>query len=232
MQASKMDMLQRLAAGFGPLVNKIVFMGSATLDLYVTDQAAPSNRPTEEIDCLATMPIGEFWDSLPQLEAAGFERTPQEDSPFPKWNLQGIKVNLFPLQTEALGYYNKWYEEGLFHAQPYTLSDGQEIRIFHPVYYLAAKVEAFIQRGNMDFRNSVDFEDIMFMMDYRQELVKDIQAAFHEVRGYIRDHFRTFLKHPDLEEGIYWHMPFSAGEGAVEKIFQTMRQIAEYEMAS
>jgi predicted nucleotidyltransferase len=129
-------------------------------------------------------------------------------------------------QIELMGYQNRWYEEGVFHARPFALPDGQKIRLFHPAYYVAAKLDAFQNRGKENFRSSEDFQDLIFLLENRPELPAEIDRAFHEVRTYIRTQFRRFLAHPDLDEGLYYALPIGAEEDHLHKILTLMRTVA------
>jgi len=44
------DLLERGAAALGELVDEVVFVGGATIALWITDPAAPPPRPTKDVD--------------------------------------------------------------------------------------------------------------------------------------------------------------------------------------
>ena len=228
-----LELLQTIARGFGELTSKVIFVGGAVLDLYITDDAAPEFRPTGDIDCLLNLPalLDHFqWEQM--LTERGFQKHPPTDKPTSHWIYEGIPLTISPIQgqIELLGYRNVWYEEGLFHTLIHQLPDGEEIRIFHPAYFTAAKVNAFLERGREDFRHSEDFQDLVYLIENRPELSEDIGKAFHEVRSYIRNNIRRFLAYPDLEEGLYYALPIGADYEYVEKIVHLMRKIAAEEL--
>ncbi|RMG59641.1 MAG: hypothetical protein D6722_21965, partial [Bacteroidetes bacterium] len=149
MPSKHLTMLARVAEGFGPLISKIVFVGGAVMDLYVTDGTAPESRPTEDIDCLLN-PRSAFdlyqWEQ--ELEACGFTRNPAGGPA--AWHYEDIRVLIAPPKSPLLGYANRWYEEAVFHAHFHQLPSGPRIRIFEPAYFVAAKLEALLQRGGQD----------------------------------------------------------------------------------
>lgn len=227
------ELLQTVALGFGDLTQKIIFVGGAVLDLYVTDDAAPEFRPSGDIDCLLNLPAlldNYVWERM--LIERGFEKQKATQSPTCRWVYQGIPVTISPIQgqMELLGYRNIWYEEGLFHSLNHTLPNGVTIRIFHPAYYTAAKVNAFLDRGRENFRHSEDFQDLVYLIEHRPQLSEDIEKAFHEVRSYVRSNFRRFLAYPDLEEGLYYALPIGAEHEHVQKIISLMKKIAAMEL--
>jgi hypothetical protein len=46
------DLLERAAAALGPLADDLVFVGGATIELWITDPGAPGPRPTKDVDAV------------------------------------------------------------------------------------------------------------------------------------------------------------------------------------
>ena len=229
MSTKHLDLLETVATGLGELTSKTIFVGGAVLDLYLTDRAAPEYRPSGDIDCMLHIPalLDMFqWEQL--LRERGFEKADSKSGPSCHWKYQGIPLTISPMQwqIELMGYQNRWYEEGVFHARPFSLPNGQMIRLFHPAYYVAAKLDAFQNRGKENFRSSEDFQDLIFLLENRLELPEEIDQAYHEVRTYIRTQFRHFLAYTDLEEGLYYALPIGADEDHLDKILTLMRTVA------
>jgi hypothetical protein len=53
------------------------------------------------------------------------------------------------------------------------------------VYFCASKFEVFGDRGKNDYLGSRDLEDVVAVVDGRQELVGEIKAAQGDVRSYL-----------------------------------------------
>ena len=227
MPARNLEMLETVALGFGELIKRVVFVGGATLDLYVTDQAAPESRPLGDIDIVVGVStLAEFHQLTDDLEQKGFKPKSTTNVHAQSWTYEGIPLHIMPMKSEIMGFYNRWYEEGVFHANSMTLPSGMQIRIFPPAYFLAAKIDAFEHRGEADFRMSEDFEDILYLLENRPEISQDVARAFYEVRDYIRKAFRKFLRSAELEEGIYNYLPFSGDGEIVRKLRSIMGQVA------
>lgn len=47
-----MSMLQTVAAGLKDLKDRVVFVGGAVAELYVTDAASTEIRATQDVDCV------------------------------------------------------------------------------------------------------------------------------------------------------------------------------------
>jgi hypothetical protein len=72
---------------------------------------------------------------------------------------------------------------------------------------LAAKWEAFLDRGDEDFFASKDLEDIISVIAGRPELSEEVLAADEEVQDWLRERARDFLAHPDSEYAILGSLP-------------------------
>lgn len=229
MPSRNINKIETLASVLGDLLNNVVFVGGSVLELYVTDHAAYENRPTDDIDIVISAPtLGGFFSWEQQLEQKGFKRV--LDSPKNKkylWSYQKIEVNLIPMLTESLGYTNRWYEEAVFHAISYTLPNETSIKLFPAAYYLASKIEAYQQRGKDDIRLSEDFEDIIYLLGSRLEILEEIGNAFYEVRNFIREAFLVLLRNYDLEEGICYALPDGTDDEAVDRILHIMREATQ-----
>ncbi|MCY1378326.1 hypothetical protein D9M69_659520 [compost metagenome] len=82
-----------------------------------------------------------------------------------------------PDDEAVLGFTNRWYREALATALPHQLPDGQCIRLVAPAYFLATKLEAWKGRGQNDALGSRDVEDVLALVDGREELIEEIKAA-------------------------------------------------------
>lgn len=99
--------------------------------------------------------------------------------------LGSLKVDFMPDDEKILGFSNRWYTTGLDTAQPHAFDDGLEIRVLTPPIFVATKLEAFQGRGNDDLYYSRDAEDLLLIVDGREELLAEISAAGDDVRAFI-----------------------------------------------
>jgi hypothetical protein len=229
MPTNRLLLLEKVARGLDDLLNKVVFIGGASMDLYVSPDAATENRPSGVIDCIIgslALPDYARWEQL--LLARGFEQQEAVGDCRNLWAYQGIRLNVLAREREALGYDYRWFDEGVFHAQSFSLPGGQQIKTFATPYFIAAKIESFLRRSGGDFRTSEDFEDLVFVLANREDISKELCGAFHEVRQYLQSHFQRFLRNPGLEEGLYWVLSRGVDEGEVQRIKSLMRQVADF----
>lgn len=218
-------MLQTIARAFGPLKEEIVFLGGATVALYLQDPAAPSVRPTDDVDCIVELASYAGYAALERrLRELGFENDTSAKAPVCRWVYEGIPVDVMPSDASVLGFSNVWYADGFKSKVPHTLPDGQSIFILPAPSFIATKIVAFLNRGTGDFRLSSDMEDIIAILDGRTALRAEILAAPSDVRGYLSQHFQFFLKTADFAESVEGFLPAAReGRGRQTRLFAILR---------
>jgi hypothetical protein len=203
------DLLELAAATLGDLLEEVVFVGGATLTLWITDPAAPRPRPTKDVDVIVEVTTrGGFYAFEERLRERGFQED-QESGVICRWRHRdsGLILDAMPAEASILGFENRWQAEALPFAQECELPTGSRIRAVPPAYLLATKLEAFKGRGRGDFLGSADFADIVALVDGREELVPEVRAAASDLRGYVSEELRRLRQHPRFIDGIYGAFP-------------------------
>lgn len=181
------EMLGIVAKGLKGLKEKVVFVGGATIDLFVTDPAAPGTRETDDVDCVVELARRiEYYALEEELRARGFMHSMEQGAPICRWKFCGIKVDVMPTQGTILGFSNRWYPAGMANADKIALPNGEHISILSVPYLLATKLEAFHDRGRDDFMASKDIEDVVAVLDGCPDAEQKVGAAAADVRQYIR----------------------------------------------
>ncbi|MDP3494523.1 MAG: hypothetical protein Q8R82_15540 [Hyphomonadaceae bacterium] len=202
------------ARGLGPLMDEVVFVGGATIELYLAGQPALKVRATDDVDCVVAVAARTGYHKLEErLRGLGFRHPVDEGSPICRWEYRGILVDAMPLAGEVLGFSNRWYPDGFTSSIPARLPDGQEIRIFSLPYLIASKLEAFRGRGRNDFMGSPDMEDIVTIIDGVEDFQLQIERAPKNVRRYLQDSFRELLADGRFLDALKGHLPPAAGPG-------------------
>jgi len=222
-------MLDIVAKGLGQLVDRIVFVGGATMALYVDDPASSDPRPTEDVDCVVEMTsIQTFYALEEELRTLGFKNQLGSGMPICRWTYQGITVDVMPTDKKILGFTNSWYAPGIQDAQKVKLPSGLEVKIFTLAYFVASKFEAFLDRGGGDLRFSSDFEDIIFVLDSSLTAEEKLRKAPQDVRTYLTETYRKLAKNFDFNEAVAAHIgdPKSKQSRArrVTQIFQNIER--------
>jgi predicted nucleotidyltransferase len=129
----------------GDLKNEVVFVGGATVSLYTT-RPTSEVRPTEDVDIVVEVFHYNGYAAMEEkLRARGFIND-QESGVICRFRINGIVVDVMPVNDVALGFSNKWYPEAFKAAIEHEVDSGYTIKIFSPPYFIASKLEAFFDR--------------------------------------------------------------------------------------
>jgi hypothetical protein len=181
------ELLEQAAAELGPLLDKVAFLGGASLVLWVSDQAAAPIRVTQDVDVIAEVgSTVQYYKLGEELRAQGFEEDPARRVTCAwRHRRSELKLDVMPTDPDVLGFSNEWYRPALVAAEERRLPSGAAIRAVTPAHLLATKIEAFRGRGRGDYLASRDFGDIIVLVDGRPELVDEVRAAPSELRRYL-----------------------------------------------
>lgn len=191
--------LRRIAAALGELREQVVFVGGAVAGLLVTDPLADSVRATRDVDAVVNASRAMFHRIEEQVAERGFVRDASSEV-ICRWvhKASGVVFDLMPVQPEVLGFTNRWYAYAVQTAEPVDLGEGVTIRLVSAVAFVATKLEAFASRGDGDFMSSHDLEDVLNIVDGREELVQEMAAAPAELRQAVGAAFARLLANPDF----------------------------------
>src|SRR5581483_3991158 len=157
----------------GSLQGKVVFIGGATVSLYADGQAEDA-RPTDDVDIVVEIWAHKDYAAVEeQLRKMGFVNDVQSGV-ICRYIVQGIVVDVMPTGENVLNFTNRWYKDGFKQAIEQKI-DECRIKIFQAPYFLATKMEAFLDRGRNDGRTSTDFEDIIFVLENRRSVWQELE---------------------------------------------------------
>lgn len=136
-----------------------------------------------------------------------------------------------PTDEEILGFSNRWYPALVKAANEHVVGGDVPVKVASAPYLIATKLEAFRSRGNDDYLDSKDIEDIVVVLDGREELAKEIAGATPEVRQYIAEEFRMLLGGEHFRASLPVHMlPDEASQARVALVVARMRDIAHFDI--
>lgn len=191
--------LRRIAEALGELREQVVFVGGAVAGLLVTDPLADAVRATRDVDAVVNANRAMFHRIEEAVAACGFARDSSSEV-ICRWvhKASGVLFDLMPVQPEVLGFSNRWYPYAVESAVRVDLGSGMAIRVVSAVAFVATKLEAFASRGGGDFMSSHDLEDVLNIVDGREELVDEMATAPLELKRAVATAFVQLRKHPDF----------------------------------
>lgn len=203
------DLLERGASALGPLLHEVVFVGGATIVLWITDPAAPPPRPTLDVDVVVEVTTRLGYEQFSERMRARGLHEDASSQVICRWRhaASDLVLDAMPADPSILGFANRWQSAALPHAAHRTLPSGATIRAATPPYLVATKLDAFAGRGGGDLLGSHDFEDVIALLDGRDELVAEIQAAPTELRTFVGEQLAAIRHHARLLDALYGWLP-------------------------
>jgi hypothetical protein len=207
MSAANIELLERAVDALGHLVaDEVVFVGGATVALWATDPATAEFRPTDDVDVIVEITSrSDYYRFEGRLRDLDFVNDQKVICRF-RHHPTNLVLDVMPTEASILGFENRWQKEAFPLAVPVGLPSGRTIRAVPPAFLLATKLEAFSSRGGGDLLWSRDFEDVITLIDRREELVDEVREAPEGLRSFVAAGLGALLEHDDFD---------SAGEGAL-----------------
>ncbi|MCP4677229.1 MAG: hypothetical protein GY854_17275 [Deltaproteobacteria bacterium] len=203
MTLTPIEMLRKTAEQLGPLTKEVVFVGGTTTAIFITDTAAASPRITDDVDCiLQATKLIEFYRFAERLQKRGF--SPDPEGPICRYRSKEIIIDVMPTDESILGFSNRWYSEAVRYAQSVDIGKGIQIRTVTAPYFVATKLDAFWGRGNNDFFASRDLEDVIAVIDGREELLDEIEnKSTPQLRSYLSEQITTLFENQAFVLAVY-----------------------------
>lgn len=203
-----MGVVKKVATALGELNEQVAYVGGATVSIYADDPAAEDVRPTKDIDIMLNIV------SFAQLAALQENLAQKGIHPYAeakiacRFKYQDVIIDVMSTKEVGWAPSDPWFEPGFQNLVSYLVDEQTTIRILPVSYFLATKFSAFHDRGG-DRRTSKDFEDIVYVLDNRLNVVDEIRRAPMDVRKYLKAELKAFLN-DEMSEGISAHLsPYS-----------------------
>lgn len=231
MASANLEMVRHVAERLGDLRERVVFLGGATTTLLITDAASPDVRATLDVDVIVEIGGGpEYYRLGESLRKIGFTEDSSEGAPLCRWLIDGIRVDIMPTDEHILGFSNRWYLSALHHAIRTEIGGGVVIRLVTAPFFLATKLEAFFGRGQGDFMASHDLEDIIAVLDGREEITEEVRSGSEDVRDFLAKSFDDLLQNREFQDALPGHLPpDAASQKRAMVVLGRMREIAQSE---
>ncbi len=214
--------IKAISNALGPLGQEVVFVGGATISLYL-EQLGPEVRPTNDIDVVIELLSYTSFAALEEkLRSIGFVNDLTAKITC-RYTYQGITVDIMPTDEKILGFSNRWYRGGYKNSMDYWIDDQHRVKIFSPPYFLATKFEAFANRVKHDGRSSEDFEDIVFVLEHRRSVWKEMEESDSTIKDYLRNTFSQLLSNKYITEWIDSNIEFTSPP-STDRIMEKIRK--------
>jgi len=213
----------KIAKALGELNRQVVFVGGAMVSVYIDDPSAEDIRPTKDIDLTFQITTVSQLEELRQaLTDKGFQEH-ADSTVICRFAFQDLLVDV--MSTKAIGWAsgNRWFASGFNKAIIIRLEDV-EVQVLPLPYFMAAKMDAFFDRGRQDVYASHDLEDIVYLFNYSTRLVEQILNADNgEVKNYLIDSIKKILEDEQIRNALPAHLYYDGADERMEIIIGKMK---------
>jgi len=223
-----LDAVQAAFEALGDLGDRVVLVGGCATGLLITAVRSEMIRPTRDVDLIVEITTRKDYRRFEQdLRTRGFVNDQDTEAPICRWRFGDIVVDLMPVDEGVLGFGNRWYRHAAALAETVALTNGRPIRLVPAPVFLLTKLDAFGSRGGADLLYSHDLEDVMTVIDGREELEQEIAAAPTEIRQAISEHLVGQLDDDRLTEAMAGFLPGDAASQArLPELHEKLRRLA------
>lgn len=187
------------------------FVGGAIVNLLLDNPGFAPVRPTDDVDViLGAVTASRYGEVEQRIRALGFGHDVRPDAPMCRWTLGNLTVDIMPTEGGKLGLNTAWFKEALATATEQVFAHTR-VKLVSPVAFLVIKHVAFLDRGRSDYHASQDMEDFVTVIDGRDGIVAEVDAAPAGLRGCLIGAVRTLVAVRAFDEALSAHLPSDEG---------------------
>jgi len=218
------EVIRRISLALGEMNEQVIFVGGATIGLYIDDPGAEDARVTNDVDItIEIASLGELESIREDLVKKGFKQSP-EDKVLCRFRYDNIKADVMSTKEVGWAPTNPWFAPGYAQRVEVKIGD-QQIQLLPLPYFIASKFAAHIGRGGKDPRTSHDFEDIVYVIDNLTDIVEQIGKSPDDVKPYLKEQLQLILNDNVMQEAILGNLSYDTREVRYGRIIQCIEQI-------
>jgi len=144
-----------------------------------------------------------------------------------RWKYNKLLLDVVPTDKSIIGFSNLWYKSAVQYAKRLKLWE-KTINVVSSPYFLATKLEAFKDHGKSDFLSSHDIEDIISVLDGREEIVSDVEKSDKDIKTYLSQQFKKILNNANFHDALPGHLNYGGIlEERLQIVLERMEKVAE-----
>lgn len=193
--------LEFAAGALEPVLDEVVFLGGATIHVWVSETGSPPTRATNDVDVICDVATKSAYDRFGERLREGGLYEDSTSSVICRWRdaSSNLAIDVMPVSEDVLGFSNPWYRGAIKTAVRHDLASGRSILVASPPYIVATKLAAWLGRGGGDVMRSLDLHDLVALVNGRPELADEIAAGPEDVRAFAARELEALRIHPAFD---------------------------------
>lgn len=215
-------LVERLCKHIEPLLDQIVLVGGCAVGFLITDSAQLLPRETDYVNLTTEITtLGDYHQFAARLKVLGFSED-IETGVICRWRKDELCLDAMPMTDVGFGSVNSWFPLAIKTAIAVSLPSGGTLKHIDAPTFIASKIESFLNRGGDDFAHH-DIEDIVSVVNGREELADEIEKTDRELQDFLSDKLGAFLEISAFTDLIPGHI--RPNESRSEIVFERLRKI-------
>ena len=161
-----------------------------------------------------------------QLDAPGIWPSLDEDAPICRRKAGDLIIDVLPRDVTLIGMRGGFLATGYDRAMEVELPNGTRIHVLRPADLMAAKVEAWHDRGRGDWMASADLEDLLSLVEGLPDFGVVATQADPKVQTCLSAWAREMLAHPDLDTLLEGNVVGSQRAGRIARMQARLQGLA------
>jgi hypothetical protein len=135
-----------------------------------------------------------------------------------------VKVDVMNTKAIAWAPANPWFAPGFALKETIEIEE-QSIQILPLAYFLATKFAAYNSRGKNEPRTSHDFEDIVYVLDNRTDVIEQLLKSPLDVKPFLKNEFERIVHDKSKQEAIFGNLFYETSDERFSMIMKNLKAI-------
>ncbi len=216
-QSANIVQLTAIYHSLGDLQQDVIFSGRAVVPLYISNGLSVDGYRNARLE-LTTLAQDSALQS--RLQALGFSLV-QAKGKDPVFRAGDTELTVPPISDRRYlylyGFQYPWLKK---------LDDRTVIRLFCPEYFIARKLDAFLESGIRNVCQNPDFRDMVLILQNRPMIWAEMAYATPDIYSFLRKNWLAMMDNGHLYEWIDTNLQDRA-EDAASEILSRLKEVFE-----
>ena len=229
-QNPNLEILLLAVDKLGDLSKDMTFVGGCITGLLINKPTAPPIRATRDVDAIIeVVSLQDYHKFAKRLRECGFSEDINVNAPLCRYVSGTTILDVMPTREDILKFGNPWYTAAVKNSEQYQFANGVSIGMISAPYFIMTKLEAFDGRGQGDYLTSHDLEDVIAVLDGRNNIIEEIKNSGSLVVKAMSSKFQTLLSERRFRDSIMGHVPSDdVSQARVPLILDLISEIATF----
>ena len=201
MENPELVLFRNTAKRMQPMLEELVFAGGCATAALFSEPGYMRASPPQWLDVIANT-VGDLGYTALTIKLK--ELGMREDTMIGRgrWKMGALTVCFWNVDPVFSPFASRFIRDAFAMPRRYPLSPDFKVKLANPVFFLALKLEAFLGRGQSNFQNSDDLNDLVSLIAARPELPFDMKLAAPAVRTYIQRSLAELKPKHEFSEAV------------------------------